>query len=65
VGKRESVADCVVVAPQSGDEAVQVGQVVGVDACHPGVQAITVAAGEHQGERVDVGCRGVEVWAGG
>lgn len=26
---------------------------------------ITVAAGEHLGERADVGCGGVEVWAGG
>jgi hypothetical protein len=38
---------------------VQVGQVVGVDACHPGVEAITVAGGEHFGERVDVGGGGV------
>jgi hypothetical protein len=36
-------------------KAVQVGQIVGVDACHPGVQAITVATGEHLGERADVG----------
>jgi hypothetical protein len=28
-------------------------------------QAITVAAGEHFGERADVGCGGVEVRAGG
>jgi hypothetical protein len=33
-------------------------QVVGIDACHPELQAITVAAGEYLGERGHMGCGG-------
>jgi hypothetical protein len=36
-------------------DAVQVGQVVDVRGCPPGVQAITAAAGEDLGECADVG----------
>ena len=59
VREREAVADCVVVASQSGDEAVQVGWVVCVDGGHLGVQALPVAAGEHLGEGGHVGGGGL------
>ena len=59
VRERKPVADCVVVASQSGDEAVQVGQVGRVDGGHPGIQALTVAAGEHLGEGGHVGGGGL------
>jgi hypothetical protein len=42
---------------------VQVWKIICVDGGHPGVQAITVAAGEHLGERADMGGGGLKMWA--
>jgi hypothetical protein len=54
VQQGQPVPDRVVVPAQAAHEPAQMRQVAGLDGRHPDVQPVTMAAGEHLGERGDM-----------